>query len=286
MYNVISSVTSFESKNIKAIGFNPRIDTDNTVLFEKTHFGASMYAQKSAIHILKDNSEYIPIICILNTKDDTNLQLNKDNFMEHMSNYILTKSYGHRIYANERVVDLENIIKHDLETMYSNLNRINSNDSYSKNIPVAFHNYSYDSSIKISAVKTLIFNTKPGRIHSFDNRRSLGHFFYYTYEGQILLTMVIKKEFIVPFKNNLRSNLIDQKHVEIWVDRNIIQGNDRKKFHKYLRDNVMMKLFMRGFTIKEKDNILDELIVKPNVKFKSIDEVKTFKENLNKFLVS
>lgn len=231
-------------------------------------------------YYLRKDSDYIPLICAINeSRNGTNVSA--------VSFDINIQKKIKSIYNDNDIIsklDKKDEVIENLNNIYKIINNRFVNN-YSRHIPIGNCQY-FNSQVKQAGLKDVFLSRNTGNFILFDKGESMIHPGMYVYNGRVMMMIVAKKEHLVAFKENLSSNKIDPTTCELWVDKTLINTKDRKMFHRYIREKLMMKLTLQGFTIKEKDCILSELTYIPNLKFKKIQDIINFKKNVNKMLLS
>ena len=261
------------------VGFDNYIERNDYILSENYLIPSS----RNTIAILKDNSEFIPITCAVNNSIIIN-NISVKNYINQVSviirNRIIRKDSS--LYNDKKIN--QDIIDSSLLKIYNDICSV-CDLNYSRNIPLYIHNCEYLKTSMMFLPQILLSNKK-SEMYYISSLDSFIHTFYYTHKSRILLTLVVKSDSINKFKKDLREDNIDPEITEIWVDKKFINSKDRKMFHKYIKETLLLQLAMEGFHIVEKDDILSELIYNPKITINSLSDLEKLKSNINKFLIS
>lgn len=110
--------------------------------------------------------------------------------------------------------------------------------------------------------------------------------FYYVVNDVIVFSMMIKREKVSYFRQQWMQGYVDPSVVEIWIDKNFFELNDKTTFSKWIKEKFIMKLVMQGFTIRIKDNINEEVIPVFKPKCNSISEYEELKQNIARVMLN
>lgn len=263
------------STTISSIGYNVNTDELLASIIEGKR-GYNTYMKLK----LKNNVDMVPIVNAINSSVRTSV-IDKDRFVRDTlrntssllagsSTTLESSSFKNEL--DEKLGEFYNFINEKYRNDYSNAIVINMADHMNKQVRI-------DNQQKILLSKNFTSYTL------IDRSIILGTF-YYVYNDKILLTLMVKKDFVYQFRENLKLGFIDPSHTEIWVDKSLLDESDRRKLNKWIREVLMMKLVMSGFKIVEKDDIISELIYFPKIKFKTPSEIAEFRAGLNKMFAN
>lgn len=263
------------STTISSIGYNVTTDELLASVIEGKR-GYNTYMKLK----LKNSVDMVPIVNAINSSVRTST-IDKDRFVKDTlrntssllagsSTTLESSSFKNEL--DEKLGDFYNFINEKYRNDYSNAIVINMADHMNKQVRI-------DNQQKILLSKNFTSYTL------IDRSIILGTF-YYVYNDKILLTLMVKKDFVYQFRENLKLGFIDPSHTEIWVDKSLLDESDRRKLNKWIREVLMMKLVMSGFKIVEKDDIISELIYFPKIKFKTPSEIAEFRAGLNKMFAN
>lgn len=228
---------------------------------------------------LKNNAEFIPIINALNSTSRV-LNTPKDTFItRELANTATILMGSSNISTLDKVKD-EIIV--NLGSVYDSIVSMTASD-FSSNIIIG-GSAAYVCNLRVDTQQQILNSRNNTNYVMLDENSILGTF-YYVSDNKILLTLMVKKEFIPEFKKNISDGLINPTHVEIWIDKSLLDEKERKKLHKWIRDVFLMKLVMNGFKIVEKEDIISELVYFPKIRFRSPSEISEFKTGISKLVL-
>lgn len=285
MFSINTLATSYDYINYSNIGHPLMLGSSNMVL--SGNEPSSRWSAGYEVYFLKNDSEYIPISCFGNLKRTNNFRTKHDfvnNLIYQVQRNISTSySYnGYQLNPTEM-----KMVSDKLGEIYSGIVK-DENIEYSRNILISARNTYANSHLRKKDLPDILTGANYSGVIPFGNpiKRSLVSLFYYTDEGKLLLTLVIKKNKLLEFRRDINDDKINPENVEIWIDKNLVENKDRKTFHKWIREEFIMKYTMMGFNIKLKDDILTEFVEIPNLKFKDFHQFSSFKKGLNQFLLA
>ncbi len=271
MYKLQDPVYTSSMIGISSVGYS----FNNEQLLNSFNGINGTYSRSYKTLKLKNDANLIPIVNVLNSRSRI-MNIPRDVFVKNE-----IKNVSSMLMNNNTALDTNEEIKTNLIKMYDEVLNLNAND-FSCNIFIGASNV-YVSNSRVDTQQQLLISSNNGNYAMPDSNSIIGTF-YYISNDKILLTLMVKKEFIPDFKKNIMEGFIDPTHVEIWIDKSLL-SEDRKKLHKWIRDTLLMKLVMNGFKIVEKDDIIAELIYFPKIRFRSPSEISEFKMGINRLVL-
>lgn len=233
---------------------------------------------------LKKDAQFIPIISVFSSHLS---QVTNTGTLEVYRNKVknAVNILNSQFYKGE-MTDLSCMLDSAIEQMYDKI-LMTENSKFTNNVPLRLTRH-HSSALKIREMQEIFTSSTVSKAYgTFKLSKNFLIFpFYYVINDVIVFSMMVKKDRISDFRRTWSGGRVCPDDVEIWIDKNYLENGDKSSFSKWIKDTLIMKLVMKGFQIRVKESINDEIIGRFSIKFNTIAEYQEGKKALSSLILN